>query len=728
MEDTILDFATLREAGMQHIRELAGDTWTDHNTHDPGITLLEQLCYTLSDLSYRTGFSVPDLLAEGQDKPAWPDLFRKAKMLDAGPVHLTDWRKVLLDTPGVRNAWIQPLDTTSDVYDSRLYFDSVENVLQMTPPFLARDSDRSYTPLAVFGLYRVVFIPDYGQNPALVQKLIRQRLHERRNLCEDFHQIGPLAKLGISLKADVEIGDVSDPAALLARIYFAVYDYMSPRIKFYTLQERLAAGHAPDDILDGPLLTHGFIDDRELESFALRSSLRISDLIRLIMDLDGVRAVNTLRISVPGSESDKSDQSAAMEGDRSAWEMIIPPNYTPELNIPGAPAPDFVPEVGVRLFKSGFPVRVDWQIARNWFVDLMRAENVRTSRQTESLVPDPAPGRSRRVATYQSIQRQFPELYGVGPVGLPASVSPQRKAQARQFKAYLGLFDQLLANTFAQLGGVRDLFSQTPETASTTYFSQSLRDEIPDFEPLIHWGAFGLDERAPEEEKKKKYGEKLQILASGGMGDPAAQTRWDRRNRLLNHLLARFGEQITEYDPWLKEQLFATKKAMLNDYPNLSRNRGKGFDYTRNAWDTDNVSGLEKRLACLLGFAPAIGSLLSDLPPDAAGSFYLVEHILFRPDLGDKDQTSPLLKLPLQLDDNSPQITDPFSFQLSFVFPDWLERFDDALNPGFRDTVFRTVREETPAHLRIYIHWLGVNEMKVFETSYKNWLEHLKER
>ena len=27
--------------------------WTDHNTHDPGITVLEALCYVLTDLQYR---------------------------------------------------------------------------------------------------------------------------------------------------------------------------------------------------------------------------------------------------------------------------------------------------------------------------------------------------------------------------------------------------------------------------------------------------------------------------------------------------------------------------------------------------------------------------------------------------------------------------------------------------------------------------------------------------
>jgi len=37
------DFSFLREEGMELLRDVAAQTWTDHNLHDPGITLLELL-------------------------------------------------------------------------------------------------------------------------------------------------------------------------------------------------------------------------------------------------------------------------------------------------------------------------------------------------------------------------------------------------------------------------------------------------------------------------------------------------------------------------------------------------------------------------------------------------------------------------------------------------------------------------------------------------------------
>ena len=38
------DYAALRASGLEYIRQLSGRIWTDHNAHDPGITLLEILC------------------------------------------------------------------------------------------------------------------------------------------------------------------------------------------------------------------------------------------------------------------------------------------------------------------------------------------------------------------------------------------------------------------------------------------------------------------------------------------------------------------------------------------------------------------------------------------------------------------------------------------------------------------------------------------------------------
>ncbi|MCI5121750.1 MAG: hypothetical protein D3908_11275, partial [Candidatus Electrothrix sp. AUS4] len=55
-------FAGLRRQGLEYAQQLSGEIWTDYNLHDPGVTILEQLCFALTDLLYRTEYAVPDLL------------------------------------------------------------------------------------------------------------------------------------------------------------------------------------------------------------------------------------------------------------------------------------------------------------------------------------------------------------------------------------------------------------------------------------------------------------------------------------------------------------------------------------------------------------------------------------------------------------------------------------------------------------------------------------------
>lgn len=86
-----------------------------------------------------------------------------------------------------------------------------------------------------------------------------------------------------------------------------------------------------------------------------------------------------------------------------------------------------------------------------------------------------------------------------------------------------------------------------------------------------------------------------------------------RRNTFLDHLLARFSEDLSAYasiSKWLtpvhlEERLIGDKIRMLKDgeYTNISSRRATGYDYTRyDTWGTANVSGAERRTARLLGF------------------------------------------------------------------------------------------------------------------------------
>ncbi|HEV8389824.1 MAG TPA: hypothetical protein VGQ35_08270, partial [Dongiaceae bacterium] len=113
------------------------------------------------------------------------------------------------------------------------------------------------------------------------------------------------------------------------------------------------------------------------------------------------------------------------------------------------------------------------------------------------------------------------------------------------------------------------------------------------------------------------------IIDKAALADDMARTRLteseedflDRRNRALDHLIARFAERFADYallsfrlsGDRLKtsSELIRDKIDFLAGYPRLSRERGQGANIRpedpAQIWDSDNISGLERRAGRLLG-------------------------------------------------------------------------------------------------------------------------------
>ena len=115
------NFNFLRQEGIQLIQQLASATWTDHNLHDPGITVLETLCYALTEAGLQAGAAsaletkedvyndIANLLTSGQ-QIAPQHFFTCSQVLPSSPVSLTDFQKVLLDHPSIKRAWVSVID------------------------------------------------------------------------------------------------------------------------------------------------------------------------------------------------------------------------------------------------------------------------------------------------------------------------------------------------------------------------------------------------------------------------------------------------------------------------------------------------------------------------------------------------------------------------------------------------------------------------------------------
>lgn len=594
------DQQQLYALGLDHVRRLSRRLWTDHNLHDPGITTLELLCYALTDLAYRTRFPIEDLLATPENKAEnmATQFWTPRQILPNRPLTVRDYRKLLIDLPGIKNAWIDPLPTT-------LYADTLQAELRYTEP---------HTPgvrtVQIAGRYRVRLeymedITTQAQQQA-VQASARACLEANRNLCEDFAQYQAIESQPYSLCAELELLPEADPVEISAQIRFQIAHYLSPVVRCYSLSQMLARQH-PDgspysvaEIFEGPALQCGFIDDAELDEADLRQEIRLSDIISLIMDIPGVLAIRDIVVN-----------ALSWQAVNQTWEAI-PPVDKWRMTVPDGKQPILSNEVSrLACYKRGMPIPVDSTRVNAHLASLQDAE--RQALETFGAEDIPIPlGQARDIARYHSFQHHFPEVYGISAIGLPSHADAQRSAQALQLKAYLLFFDQIMANYFAQLAQLPTLFRRTfaddyahDPAAARTCFAQWL-DSLPQIDKLYQAGVDAT------------------TLADLLENETEAL---ERRNQILDHLLARFAEDFHHYAN-LMRSLFGsstaaaaqTKSRFLMQLPTLGAERSlawnKCLQNTDALWNSTNISGLERRIAQLLGIGNSMRRNLSNVSYD----------------------------------------------------------------------------------------------------------------
>jgi hypothetical protein len=715
------DFQFLREEGLKYIENLAHALWTDYNTHDPGVTILEALCYAITELGYRSDFAMPDLLADKDGKVDVDQTFFTAKnIFRNNSLTVEDYRKILVDTIGVHNAFMFPKQNVADLtaaeipktevpfypeckkdrlvykntdhpaidvrglYKVLVDLDNTEtfgdlnigniyyslrdstmigvNVEAILPAW--RDMEKktiskiignitavTATENTTSGIWKINLQyldgaiaksfdysirktinseePDadskitseikkevtqesilkmYVKKLEYIEEVLQEcwnKLHSQRELCEDFLSIDTVLYTGVAVCADIEAEVGADIEEILGNVYFLIEQYFSPTLNFYLLQEMIAKGIPTDEIFEGPNLLHGFIDTNELINAQLRSEIRVSDIINLIMDIPGVIAVKNLLLT---SYDDKGN--IIQSGQK--WCLHLAPFHKP------------VPDIyrsKILFFKTKLPFRAKISEALN-VLRLLEANNERPKlkgHRDDLVMPT---GQHYQLDDYLTVQYELPQTYGVSAAGLSKEETYQRKAQAKQLRAYLLFYDQLLANFFSQLSHAKDLFSLN-NSIDQTYFTQFLT-AIKDIETIyrkvdlaaVDNHSYDLQEVLngpvvlPTNTADPNYKIALYLNQLHGKLIEDEDTFDNRRNRFLNHLIARFAETFDNYVFLLytadkerigEKTLINDKILFLKDYPVISAERGKAFDYLEDSWNTFNVSGLEKRASRFTG-------------------------------------------------------------------------------------------------------------------------------
>lgn len=463
------------------------------------------------------------------------------------------------------------------------------------------------------------FIQPYREKVREVRKAVdaaKACLHKHRNLDEDFCRITGVNIEDVAVCADVEVAADADIERVQAQIWLEIEHYFNPAVPFYTLPELQESNIPVEEIFNGPQLQNGFIKAKELEAAQLQTELRTSDIINRLMakPIDGLLAVNNLLLSkydaegnIVGGAADprwhNGEPVYAAEKTSASWLLTISDLHQPRL---------YYNQSCFLFYKNGLPFTPRFDEAHDTLTQLRGAAERPKIQGTPTDLPFPA-GQLRDLETYVPLQTTFPTTYGIGADGLPARASDLRQAQAKQLKAYLLVFDQLLGNAFAQVAKTASFFSLDP-AIKQTYFVQELSESlIQGYDDLVN----ALD---------------ANTLAAMAETEPEFL---ERRNRFLDHILARFGEQFSEYALLLttqhgqqvaRERLIADKIAVLNDYPQISRQRGTAFNYREvpdvpdNKTGQKNIASLKQRVALLLGY-PHLTFVWQEPQPVAAQQY-----------------------------------------------------------------------------------------------------------
>ena len=719
------DYDALRQYGLQYIQEVGHKQWSDYNVHDPGVTFLEALCFSLVDLGYRTSFPMVDLLTpqDGQHpKLEGTVLFPAHEILSFNPTTIADYRKFVLEhVPGVRAVSIKAQERSVHVSGEDRTISvkgCYRTVIELENDVSAREIQK-VVRRSKNGQYVDNYETDYRE---IFSHYVKNQLLKHRNLCEDFLDVEVSTPVPIALCLELELDDSIARKGLSVnqlcqQIYDLVSEYVAPHIGYHTIPELLKKGKTPREIYQGTLPRLGFIDPDELAAFDKRTALHVSDILPMLLSIEGVKGVRHIHFLTREQDSHlvESDKSYVRLSETDRHHFVLTPHFHSS-----------------NLEHNPEGIENELVLYKNWFLfPANPTKPVVTHSYHGNYLKDfstslpPIQGKHRNTSAYHSFQQLLPQCYHVDSGSKGILSNPELQTSKLQLKGYFAFFDQLLADYLAQLDAIQSFFSiDEAHDIKPTYFHHHLSEqEISDISMVL-----------------KDY--------KAGYAETDAQAL-DRKSRLLDHLIARFNDSFADYAALrfalsqcnaeefsLKENI-EDKKRFLRRYPAISGNRAQALDYTE-AW---TFSGIECRILSRLGLNDLQRNIhltpgsrkntriqggriyhnnCSD-PFEQTFGLHIIEHNLLVP--ADNKLTQVTLKL-TRKDSPWEQVNDPYSFRATVVLPGWL---DICQNMKFREFVEQTIREELPAHLVAKICWIAPDAMGRLETAYDNYLDIMRQ-
>lgn len=557
-----LDFASLRKDGIARVQELAGNIWTDYNLHDPGVTILEQLCFGLTELAYQVKVPVADYLANERGIIDFNHyaLYKPQDIFPTRPVTAEDYCKCLLDkVPEIDAITVAIADRPGSV-GACLYQISIKLLEPLTGPAYSEEQKQQ-----VINKVQSVFV-------------------KNRNLGEDLDSINIEKSEACFLKGVIETTGKRNLAAIYADVFFQAARKISSNIRIERYETLAQQQMDLADIFTGPLTQHGYIYSEDLD--AHNATKPLEELNGLVAQIDGVKKV--YRLELVDSANNALDTQTI---DKKSFFLKFPEEIEQQqwLKIDFNPGKTTDPAGVVKVRGENIEKLMDEtrRSLQKLEFEYRAFRNNKTNAANFYTLPQ---GRVHGRSAYYSVQNHFPSIYGINADGVPGHETSERKIQAQQLKSYLYPFEQLLANMMEHIQNLQQLFSLN-EQPNHSYFAQYLDNyNIPNFVNLYADNTTGLAE----------------IQAIQARHDPAT----DRKSRALDTLLAMYGEEFSQdsllhFNYYHEEQpdywAIDNKIRYLLHLVEISNSRAGAFNTSELHWQSSNLSSLHKKINILLG-------------------------------------------------------------------------------------------------------------------------------
>lgn len=712
------DYLDLVSSYTDSCQNYSSKTWTDYNIHDPGVTILELLCLAITEVGLKSELDIFRIIFNSKRLTFQPEEYALYSPLEVFPTHaitIEDYRKSILDKfiTEVDNVWIEPLSFTEQGVGYK-------------------------------GLINILVKPKIDAEKNSLKNSILKYFNSTKNIGEDISGVVLLEPAIVTINLDAMITGNILPEEILAELRQLLYTEIEKPIIFEGYLTKLQKGEKIEDVLSGPFLENGKINDQSLINSNLEkiNTLYKSQLLNTITNSPYIEKIEKIEIKVNGE---------AVNSDHIVFDKYTYPRF------------DFH-ESNFNLYKDNNLLAINKETQEYIYKSTYKTRNIYSQRSLEEyLRPDLTSNISiSDINTFYSIQNQFPKIYGITEYGVTSKLR-EYKTSSLQLKAYLSFFEQIFQNYLEQLSNVDKLFS-LKRINDPTYFT-AFPDGIPEFDKVIN----------VEEER---FASEIQDISDN------FDDKYKRRNEFINHICARFGEEFPQniysdhdlkisndnHSKHLKE--ISLKSIYLQNYAALSMNRSKSS--MMNTTLLSDLSSFHIKLLILLGienFIPRTITQFSGLikkgsknkltlelksNEDVQDVFtsiidetsYTIENVKGKYILsfnagGDKPQKimesskytdcenamDEIRENGIRINEHSEYFymienimlrpekegltsDDPYSNVCTIILPDWPYRFQQT---SFQNNFNNLVTVHTPIHIKFLVYYLPYSEMITFE-------------